>query len=225
MSSQVIDNYGQWVLDNFSDTLPGKWKKFPNEIQIQNTLESVKKRNIDVYFVKDKEEALEKIKELIPDNSSVMTGSSTTLYQIGFMRYYLLEKNPWICLGPEIYQEEDQEKRINLQRRSEIADYFIASVNAIAESGQLVATDASGSRVSAYPYAAKNIILVAGVQKITKTLEEAMERIREYVYPLEDKRAMKAYGIPSTIGKWVIIEKEKQDHRIKLILVNEELGF
>lgn len=52
-----------------------------------------------------------------------------------------------------------------------------------------------------------------------------MERIRKFVYPLEDKRARKAYGVPSAIGKLVIIEKEKQDHRIKLILVNEELGF
>jgi hypothetical protein len=225
MTTQEIDNYGQWTLDNFSNDLPRKWKKFPSEKQIQNTIESVKRRNIDVYFVKDKEEALEKIKELIPNNSSVMTGSSTTLYQIGFMRYYLLEENPWVCLGPEIYQEENLEKRITLQRKSEIADYFIASVNAIAETGQLVATDASGSRVSAFPYAAKNIILVAGVQKITKNLEEAMERIRKYVYPLEDKRARKAYGNPSTIGKWVIIEQEKQNHRIKLVLVNEELGF
>lgn len=56
-------------------------------------------------------------------------------------------------------------------------------------------------------------------------LEEVMERIRKFVYPLEDKRARKAYGVPSAIGKLVIIEKEKQDHRIKLILVNEELGF
>jgi L-lactate utilization protein LutC len=225
MTTQEIDNYGQWVLDNFSNDLPSKWKKFPSERQIQNTIDSVKRRNIDVYYVKDKKEALEKIKELVPNNSSVMTGSSTTLYQIGFMKYYLLEENPWVCLGPEIYQEENLEKRTTLQRKSEIADYFIASVNAIAETGQLVATDASGSRVSAYPYAAKNIILVVGVQKITKDLEEAMNRIREYVYPLEDKRARKAYGIPSIIGKWVIIEEEKQDHRIKLVLVNEELGF
>ncbi len=222
---QKIDNFGQWALDNFRKDLPEKWKRMPDEKQIQDTIDSIKRRNIEVHFVNTKEEALEKIKEAIPNKVSVMTGSSTTLYQIGFMQYYLLGDNEWDCLGSEIYGEQNLEKRIELQRKADTADYFIASVNAIAETGQLVATDASGSRVSAYPYAAKNVIIVAGVQKITKNLEEAMNRIREYVFPLEDERARKAYGNPSVIGKWVIIEQERMDHRIKLILVNEELGF
>ena len=52
-----------------------------------------------------------------------------------------------------------------------------------------------------------------------------MKRIQQYVLPLEKIRAKKAYGITSEIGKWVIIEKEVQDQRIHLILVNESLGF
>jgi hypothetical protein len=77
---------------------------------------------------------------------------------------------------------------------------FLGSVNAITQAGELVACDASGSRVGAYPFAAKKLVLVAGIQKIVPTLEDAIKRIREYVYPLEDKRAMKAYGMHSSQG-------------------------
>jgi len=224
-TEQEIDNYGQQVLDEFSESLPEKWKEFPSEEEIGKTIGAIKERNIEVTLVNNREEALVKVKNLIPKGVSVMTGSSTTLYQIRFMHYYLSEENGWDCLGPEIFHEEDPEREKNLKRKAEIADYFVASVNAIAETGQLVSSDASGSRVSAYPYAAKNLILVAGIQKITKNLESAMNRIREYVYPLENERAKKAYGVPSTIGKWVIIEEEQQDHRIQLILVKEKLGF
>jgi len=202
-----------------------KWTQIPTEPELLRAIGEIKKRNIDVILVENKGEALEKIKQLIPAKVSVMTGSSTTLYEIGFMDYYLSGQNPWICLGPQVYGEKDFQKQLDLRRTAETADYFIASVNAISASGQLVATDASGSRVSAYPFAAKNLILVAGIQKITPNLEDAMKRIREYVYPLENERAIKAYGSPSAIGKWVIIEKEIIPHRIKLILVREKLGF
>lgn len=202
-----------------------KWTHLPSNLELQQTIENIKNRNIDVLLVNNREEALEKIKQIIPGGVKVMTGSSTTLYEIGFMDYYLSDTTPWTCLGPMVYHETNPEKQRELRRISEIADYFIASVNAIAKTGELVAVDASGSRVSAYPYAAEHVILVSGIQKITPNLESSLERIREYVYPLENERALKAYGIPSTIGKWVIIEREKIDHRITLILVKEKLGY
>ncbi|MFX1497098.1 MAG: lactate utilization protein [Promethearchaeota archaeon] len=202
-----------------------KWTHLPSSLELLQTIENIEYRNIDVLLVNNREEALEKIKQKIPEGVKVMTGSSTTLYEIGFMDYYLSGKTPWTCLGPMVYQETNPEKQRELRRVSETADYFIASVNAIAKTGELVAADASGSRVSAYPYAAEHVILVAGIQKITPNLEKSLERIREYVYPLENERALKAYGIPSSIGKWVIIEREKIDHRITLILVKEELGY
>jgi hypothetical protein len=163
---------------------------------------------------------------LIPDlNVEVMTGSSTTLYQIGFMDFYLSNKPKWNCLGPKIFNEKDLEKQQILRRKSDTADYFIASVNAITEDGLLLAVDRSGSRVSAYPFAAKNVILVIGIQKITSNLEQAMRRIREYVFQLEDERARRIYGTHTALGKWVIIENEFQKDRITIVLVKEVLGF
>ena len=131
----------------------------------------------------------------------------------------------WKNLHEEILKENDVAKQMDLRRKSVTAEYFLGSVNAIAKTGELVACDASGSRVTAYPFAAKNLILVAGEQKITSNLDEAIKRVREYVYPFENERAQEAYGMNSTTGKWVIIEREVIPNRTTLILVKEKLGF
>src|SRR5690606_35576232 len=124
-----------------------------------------------------------------------------------------------------IFKEQNPAKQLDLRRFSTTADYYLASVNAITTDGKLVSADRTGSRVSAYPFAAKTLILVAGTQKITKDLNEAMTRVRDHVLPQEKVRALEAYGVDSEIGKWVIIEKEVARGRIKLILVKESLGF
>ncbi len=109
--------------------------------------------------------------------------------------------------------------------KSVTADYFLSGVNAIAMTGELVSCDASGSRVGAWPFAAKNLLLVLGVNKIRPTLKDALNRINEYVYPLEDLRSKKVNGVPSQIGKCVILANEKQLGRVTLILINEVLGY
>jgi L-lactate utilization protein LutC len=202
-----------------------QWTKIPSAANLNKTVEALKKRNLSVIVLDSKAHALQKLKEMIPAGAEVMTGSSTTLQQIGFTDYYLSGKNPWKCLATEIRDENDGEKRAALRRKSVTADYFLGSVGAVAETGELVAVDQSGSRVGAYPFAAKKVILVVGYQKITPNLEEAMRRIREYVFYLEDERAKKAYGIGTSFGKWVIIEREIVKDRISILIVKEPLGF
>jgi len=88
-----------------------------------------------------------------------------------------------------------------------------------------VACDASGSRVGAWPYAARRLILVIGINKIVPTLSDALDRVREYAYPLENTRALRAYGTPSMIGKCVILAGERNPDRVTVILVEEALGY
>lgn len=202
-----------------------KYAQIPSGKELKETIDAIKSRGINVIVVENKEDSLNKIKELIPKGAQISNGSSTTLQEIGFVDYLKSGKHGWKSLHDEILKEKDQTKQLDLRRKSVTAEYFLGSVNAIAKTGELVACDASGSRVSAYPFAAKNLILVAGAQKITPSLEKAMQRVREYVYPLEDKRAKKAYGMSSTTGKWVIIEREIIPNRTTLILVKEKLGF
>jgi hypothetical protein len=105
------------------------------------------------------------------------------------------------------------------------ADYFISSANAIAQTGEIVGCDATGSRVGAWPFAAGHLVLVVGINKIVPTLTDALDRIWKYTYPLENVRAKKAYGTPSTIGKCVILSHEKNEGRVILILIKESLGY
>lgn len=187
--------------------------------------EKMKLRNFEAVVAKDKQEALSLLQESIPSGAEVMTASSTTLKEIGFVDYLASSESDFVSLQNKINQENDESKRQDLRRKSVTADYFVSSVNAVTEDGILVAVDATGSRTGAMPFAAKKLILVIGAQKISQDLNEAMQRIREHVFPLENARAMKAYGSGSMFGKWVIIEKEAMPSRIKVILVEEALGF
>lgn len=205
--------------------MSGRWATVPDEETIEETVRAIKARGISVIVVEKGTDALELIKETISSGSEVMMGSSTTLDQIKFTDYLMKGDHGWKNLKAAVQNEGDEAKRREIRRESVCADYFLGSVNAISRNGELVACDMSGSRVGAYLYAAKNLILVAGVQKITPNLDEAVRRVREYVFPLEDQRSKKAYGVGSAPNKWAIIEGEIARKRITLILARERLGF
>ena len=100
------------------------WTKIPSDLIIDKTVKALEKHGFIVFVVDTKEEALEKMKELIPDGVSVMTGSSTTLKEIGFMDYYLSGEHQWHASGPEVFNEQDSEQKAYLRRMSDIADYL-----------------------------------------------------------------------------------------------------
>ena len=196
-----------------------------NKKELEALSLKMKERNFEVEIVASKEEALEAVKNSLPKGVEVMTGSSTTLKEIGFMDYLSSKESKVVSLQEKINEENDQQKRQDLRRNSVTAEYFVSSVNALTEEGIIVAVDASGSRVGAMLFAAEKLILVIGAQKITKNVEEAMRRIRDYVFPKENERAMAAYGVNSSLNKWIILERESFPSRVKVILVEEALGF
>jgi L-lactate utilization protein LutB len=193
--------------------------------ELEAVADKMRERNFVVEIVSSKAEALQAVKNSLPTGAEVMTGSSTTLNEIGFTDYLNSKDKHFVSLQQLVNQENDESKRRDLRRRSINAEYFLSSVNAVTKDGALVAVDATGSRVGAMPFAAEKIIFVIGAQKVTSSIEEAMQRIREYVFPKEDKRAMAAYGMGSMFGKWIIFEKEAVPGRVKIILVEELLGF
>lgn len=195
-----------------------------NEV-LDKTKSGLEKHGIDVIIVKNREEALKLVKDLIRPGAEVMTGSSTTLYDIGFMDYFLSDQHPWINLGTPIFLEQDEKKKYLMRRKSITSEFFIASVNAITQDGLLVAVDGTGSRVGGYVFGAEKVIIVSGINKIVPSLDNAFDRIKNVVYPLENARATKRYGHGTSFGKWAIIENEGIQHRITVILVKETLGF
>ncbi len=196
--------------------------------RVQRTVEAAQARGIHAEWVETKEAALERVKALIPPGCVVMTGASVTLQQIGFEGILISGDHPWRNFKADLLAEKDPVKQSALRKQGTLAEYFLGSVNALAETGELVFASGSGSQLPAYAYTSRNVIWVAGTQKITPTLEDAMRRVREYVLPLEDQR-QKSVGnkAGSRINKILIIEGEPDYLRrnVSLILVHQVLGF
>lgn len=201
------------------------WNRIPDDKTIAETAAAITGRGIETIVVPDRSAALEKTISMIPKGAEVMNGSSTTLIEIGFVDYLKKHDSEYRNVHTVILNEADEKKEAELRRKSVTSEFFLGSVNAIAQTGELVSCDATGSRVGAYPFGAGKLILVSGVNKIAPTWSDAVRRLREHAYPLEDQRARKAYGMPSTIGKIVIIEREVFPGRTTLILVKEQLGY
>ncbi|MDG5777603.1 lactate utilization protein [Haloarculaceae archaeon H-GB2-1] len=197
----------------------------PDEKTIDATVESLENRGFDPVLVDSAAEALAEVKDRIPAGASVMNGHSTTLEEIGFVEYLDDGDHDWENLHEAIFATDDESERNRLRRESQTADYFLGSVNAIAKSGELVAADASGSRVGAYPFAAGNLVLVSGVNKIVDDLSAALDRLEDVAYALEDARAQEAYGQGSVIGKQLIYRHELTEGRTTVVLVDDDLGF
>lgn len=197
----------------------------PSHGRVEKTIENLEARGFNVVLVDDGIAALEEIKSRIPTGATIMNGHSTTLEEIGFVDYLAEEDHDWQNLHDEIFAKDDEQEANQLRRESQAADYFLGSVNAIAESGELVAADASGSRIGAYPFAADNLILVSGVNKIVDDLDAARRRLEKVAYQFEDARAQDEYGMESLIAKEFIYHHELEDDRTTLVLVDDQLGF
>ena len=172
-------------------------------------------------------EALARIKELIPKGVSVMNGSSRTLEEIGFIDHLTNSEHGWNNLHDGILAEKDSTKQMELRKYSVVSDFYLGSVHAVSESGELIVASASGSQFPHLAFSSPNLILIVGTQKIVPTLADAHKRIAEYVFPLEDER-IKSMGYPgSLIGKEIILHKEHpmMGRKVHVILVNEKLGF
>jgi L-lactate utilization protein LutC len=193
---------------------------------VEKTMDALKTRGINPEFIETKEDALDRLKELIPAGSEIMTGGSTTLDQMGFTHILIDGKHKWKNLKDTILSEKDSSKQIELRKKSVTADYMIGSVHAVVETGEVLVVNASGSSIPSYSFSSDNVIWIVGTQKIVPTVEEGFKRLREYCFPLEDKR-MKNLGFPgSVLGKFLLFEKEINPNRkITLIFVNEKLGF
>ncbi|MFZ1987688.1 MAG: lactate utilization protein [Minisyncoccia bacterium] len=194
---------------------------------VSKTVDALTKRNFKPIVVGTKEEALAKIKELIPPGASVMNGSSRTLEEIGFVDYLKEGTHGWNNLHEAIVAEKDPGKQAELRKHSVVSDYYLGSVHALPQTGELVIASNSGSQLPHLAYTSPNIILVVGTQKITESLSDALDRIETYVIPLEDVNIMQKYGFHTMHAKTLILRQENPmlGRNVHVILVNEKLGF
>lgn len=198
-----------------------------NKDSINKTVKALKANNFNAVTVANKEEALEAVKNLIPEGVSIMNGSSVTLSEIGFIDYLKSNKHNWNNLHANILAEKDTEKQNKLRKESVLSDYFVVSAHAITESGEIIFASNSGSQLPHLVYTSSNIIIVVGTQKIVSDLKTGLDRIEQYVFPLEDARAKGLGWGGSLIAKLLILKKENphMSRKINVILVNEKLGY
>lgn len=196
---------------------------------VDKTIEALKAHNFLAEFVETKSAAMARIKEIIPAGAKVMTGSSTTLNEIGFTDYLKSGEHPWNNLKDAIVAETDPAKQAALRKQSIFSDYWLGSVHAVTVTGETLTASGSGSQIPAYASTSPNVIWVVGTQKIVPNLDEALKRLHEYTFPLEDARmkSVTAGKSGSNISKILIQNNEAGylGRKIHLIFVNEKLGF
>lgn len=194
---------------------------------VDKTVKALSSKNIDTTVVKNKTEALSKIKELIPQGASVMNGSSKTLEQIGFVEYLKSGEHGWRNLHETILIEKDPEKQAVLRKQAVLSDYYLGSVHALVENGEFVIASNTGSQLSHIVFTSPNLIFVVSTKKITLTITEAMKRLEEHVVPLEDKNMREKYGVGTALNKILIFKNEnpRLGRKVYMILVEEDLGF
>ncbi|MBU5676881.1 lactate utilization protein [Alkaliphilus sp. MSJ-5] len=204
------------------------------EKQIDRTIDNLRKRNMKGFFVKNEIELIALLEELISENSVVGVGDSMTLFETGVIDF--LRKGNYIFLDK--YKDgitSEEKKQIYIKNFS--ADTFLCSTNALTENGELYNIDGNGSRVAPMIYGPKQVILVTGINKIVKNIEEAEKRVRNYSAPIDAKRLGKntpcttlGYCVdcksPNRIcNDFTIIRGQFIKDRIKVIIVGKELGY
>ena len=203
------------------------------EKRAQILVNNLRGRHFDAWYCETKEEALEKALELIPEGASVGWGGAMSAQQIGLMDR----------LNAGNYRAIDRDKTTSMEERQAamkkclLADVFVTGANAISLDGQMVNIDGIGNRVAAIVYGPDSVIVVAGVNKIVDTLEDAVRRARTVAAPMN----MQRFGLKTPcdvtgscadcksegcICNQILITRNcKPAGRIKFIIVGEELGF
>jgi hypothetical protein len=200
-----------------------KFSELASEMAIDRTVSALKKNGFIVYVVNNREEARIQVFDLLPDGAEIMNMSSMTLTEIGLDQEILNSSKYKISRKEFAALRSDQ--IMEKQRLGAAPEYAIGSVHAVTEDGEVLIASATGSQLPAYAYGARFVIWVVGSQKIVEDLTTGFRRLNEYCLPLENERALKAYGQGSGLNKILQINKEVQVGRIIMVIVKEKLGF
>ncbi len=204
-----------------------------NELLGKAVVASMEKRGFAAFYCPDKKTALAKAMELIPYGDVVSWGGSISINEIGLKDVVSKERR---VIDRE--KAADMEERMELLRKSLTCDTFLMSSNAISEDGQLVNIDGLGNRCAALIFGPKQVIIVAGINKIAADVDAAVTRARHTAAPLNAKRfeklstpcfqtgrCMNCLSEECICNHIVITRHCRPAGRLKVIIVGENLGF
>lgn len=194
---------------------------------------NLQSRHFEAYYCASKEEALKKALELIPEGASVGWGGAMSCEQIGLMQ--ALHAGNYRAMDRSLAKTPEEQEQMMHDMLS--ADVFLTGANGLSLDGQMVNIDGKGNRVAAIVYGPKNIIVVAGMNKVEDTLEAAMNRARTVAAPVNNQRFGNNNPCSVTgtcancknetcICNQILITRHcRPVGRIKFILVGEDLGM
>nr|WP_320011754.1 lactate utilization protein [uncultured Desulfobulbus sp.] len=209
------------------------------KMRLEQCRDALAKNNFTPFVAHNTESALEIIlREILPklDVTSVSWGDSMSMRSTGILEeierrkeYHLLK-----TFEPGVAREEIIERR----RQALLVDLFFTGTNAVTEDGKLVNLDMVGNRVAALTFGPKHVVVVVGRNKIVPDVPTAMERIKSYAAPvnairhpgfktpcIQTSRCMDCRSPDRICNTWTITEKSFPKGRIKVVLVNQDLGL
>ena len=199
------------------------------EILVKN----LRNRHFDAYYCASKEEALEKALELIPKGASVGWGGVMSAAQIGLLD--AVRQGDYRAIDRE--RCTTQEEKLQAAKDAMFADVFLTSANGLSLDGEMVNIDGQGNRVAAIVYGPREVLVIAGMNKVSDTLEDAITRARTVAAPLNQQRFMLNNPCTATgtcadcksetcICNQILITRHcRPVGRIKFILVGADLGL
>lgn len=208
------------------------------QIRLKGVKESLEANNFEAFLATDVGEARRIVKEqILPalGAKSVSWGGSMTFLATGL--YEEIKKMPGLEILDTFDRSKPPEETMEIRRKSALADLFITGTNALTEGGILVNLDMIGNRACSINFGPKHVVILVGRNKIVSELDDAMYRVKNYAAPLNAMRLDKKTPCVKTsfcedckspdriCNVWTITEKSFPKGRIKVVLINQDLGL
>lgn len=204
------------------------------DARIEKTMKALERNKIKPYYAENKEELLDIVRSLIKGDKLITAGGSMTLKQTGITDM-LMNDYKGIYIDRSEAKTPDEVEEI--MRKAFVSDTFFASSNAVTETGELYNVDGRGNRVSAMTFGPRQVILVVGKNKIVQDYAEAIMRVEKIAAPMNTARLncdtpcakTGLCGHCRSEGRicctYVRMGQQRVPDRIKVIIVNEDLGY
>lgn len=202
--------------------------------RIQRTMDNLRLNRMKPYFVESRAELYDTIRGLIQNDKLITSGGSMSLKESG-VADLLMNEFGNVYLDRSKGRDKDEVDEI--MRKAFVSDTFFTSSNAVTEDGELYNVDGNGNRVSAMIFGPRQVIIVVGVNKIVKDITEARERVEKIAAPRNTVRlscdtpcaksgeCMHCHSPGRICCSYVTLAHQRIPDRIKVIIVNENLGY
>jgi hypothetical protein len=208
------------------------------EIRLQQLKKALEANNFDVYLAANKDLAKKMAYDtIIPAMAPKTISWGGSLTFVGTRLYEALKKDPRYTVLDTYDKSLSPEQSMQRRRESLSVDLFITGTNAVTENGQLINLDMIGNRVAALTFGPKHVLIFIGRNKLVADTQAANARIKNYAAPVNVLRLDKKSPCGKTghcencsspdriCNTWTITEKSFPKHRVKVVLINESIGF